>query len=286
MAWVRMRSDRLLVSVGRRHWSVRSLALTLGATSTTLICPAASQENATIRGTVVAAASQSPLAESIVSLSDESQADTTGADGVFQVEGLAQGTHQLILRRIGFAPRSFRFTLTENHMGLIDIGPIALEPQATELPGVTVEGAAVHPWLRDFERRSQSGFGDFITRDEFMRWNPSRPTEILRHTTGMRIRPNPNYGRGDDSRRVLVESSRTPSRGLLEKLGSGGECPALFFLDGIYIGSGAKGDTQMDDIVSVHTIEAIEVYSGGAQAPAEFNRSGSECGVVVIWTRR
>jgi hypothetical protein len=37
--------------------------------------------------------------------------------------------------------------------------------------------------------------------------------------------------------------------------------------------------------LNLKTVEAIEVYAGGAQVPAEFNRTSGGCGVIVIWTK-
>lgn len=67
-------------------------------------------------------------------------------------------------------------------------------------------------------------------------------------------------------------------------VGQGDACPALFFLDGAYIGNASHVDP--DWVLGVNQIEAVEVYSGPSQMPAIFNRTGSGCGVVVFWTRR
>ena len=56
-----------------------------------------------------------------------------------------------------------------------------------------------------------------------------------------------------------------------------------FYLDGAYLGTDAT--VNVDDIVEEHDLAAVEAYSGGADTAPEFNASGSECGVVVFWTR-
>ena len=33
-------------------------------------------------------------------------------------------------------------------------------------------------------------------------------------------------------------------------------------------------------------IEGIEAYSSASQVPVRFNKTGSGCGVLVIWTRK
>jgi hypothetical protein len=61
-------------------------------------------------------------------------------------------------------------------------------------------------------------------------------------------------------------------------------CPTLFFLDGTSIGNADRLD--LDFILPLDQIEAVEVYSGASQIPVMFNRTGSACGVIAFWTRR
>ena len=96
-----------------------------------------------------------------------------------------------------------------------------------------------------------------------------RTTDILRRMPGVIAYPNPYYGQRD-TRRMIVESTRH-----MRRIG-GASCPMLYFKDGMYVG------TSMDDLdfmISVNQIYAIEVYSGPSQMPPEFNRAGSNCGV-------
>jgi hypothetical protein len=41
-----------------------------------------------------------------------------------------------------------------------------------------------------------------------------------------------------------------------------------------------------EELIGPHDIEAMELYNTRLSAPARFQGPGSECGVVVIWTRR
>ena len=153
----------------------------------------------------------------------------------------------------------------------------ALRPTATALEAITVEGAAPVPrYLRRFEERRATGFGHFVTREEFEQWNPTETTDVLRRTPGLTVVPNGNYGRGrpPDTRRFVIRSGRAATRG---------ECPLLLFLDGMRIGNTVSNDIDM--FISIEQIVAIEVYRGPAEIPAEFNTTGSACGVIVFWTR-
>jgi hypothetical protein len=63
----------------------------------------------------------------------------------------------------------------------------------------------------------------------------------------------------------------------------GGTCFPLYFLDGRYIGKADRLD--VDQVLSVNEIEAVEAYASAASMPVEFNYTGSACGVIAFWTR-
>ena len=43
-------------------------------------------------------------------------------------------------------------------------------------------------------------------------------------------------------------------------------------------------DPNIDWLVNPQSIVGIEVYNGSSQVPAEYNKRGADCGVVVVWT--
>jgi outer membrane receptor for monomeric catechols len=55
-------------------------------------------------------------------------------------------------------------------------------------------------------------------------------------------------------------------------------CHAFFFVDGMPQGTGLQP-------LSTYDVEAVEVYVGPSQVPAQYTVMGSMCGVVLIWTR-
>lgn len=85
-----------------------------------------------------------------------------------------------------------------------------------------------------------------------------------------------------DTRRWIVTMQRGGPRTFGHARG-GRECPPVLFHDGIYLGNAL--DVDIDAIVPLSDIEAIEAYGTAAGLPAEFNRPGSACGVIVFWTR-
>jgi hypothetical protein len=138
-----------------------------------------------------------------------------------------------------------------------------------EMDTVIVEGRAVPRRLADFYRRRSSGFGSFLTREEFERYSPREVSDVIRRMPGFGVVPG-DLGTGG----VVV--ARRPA-------GFSLQCFPIVFVDGTYVGNSREFD--LDSYLDVQAIEAVEGYSGGAQVPPEFNRSGAECGVVALWTR-
>jgi hypothetical protein len=78
-------------------------------------------------------------------------------------------------------------------------------------------------------------------------------------------------------------------------------CSPLVFLDGHRLrgegglveemrGTRTLGNNPpgpiIDDYISLSQIAAVEVYRGASDVPGEFREPGSNCGAVVIWSRR
>jgi len=71
--------------------------------------------------------------------------------------------------------------------------------------------------------------------------------------------------------RAALRFSRSTNKG----------CPPQFFIDGIQATGFGIDDMPPGDV------EGVELYSGAAGVPPEFNRffSTVNCGAVIIWTR-
>lgn len=65
-------------------------------------------------------------------------------------------------------------------------------------------------------------------------------------------------------------------------------CYMSVFLDGVafYRTGSNMPPPDMSREFMIMNLEAIEVYRGSAQIPMEFSGRGSDCGVIVLWTRR
>ena len=102
---------------------------------------------------------------------------------------------------------------------------------------------------------------------------------MLRNPKAISSMPGPPYTYA----RWLVRMSRTANRASFGNAKERGGCPPLFFLDGRYMGT--VDETDIDQVLSVSVIEAVEAYGSAATMPVEYNRTGSACGVIVVWTR-
>jgi hypothetical protein len=112
------------------------------------------------------------------------------------------------------------------------------------------------------------GTGRFIDRGEIERNGAANITDVLRTVTGLRV-----IQAGLSA--TVVLSGNPAGRGLEP------QCHVRFYLDGMVI----HADGDVNRLVPLDWVEAIEVYRRAAEMPAEFLSDGT-CGAVAIWTRR
>jgi hypothetical protein len=186
----------------------------------------------------------------------------TGDSGEFRIAGITPGTVVFNVRRIGFEAASFTAVLRP---GKVQRAKFALTPTAQALPTVSVSDTASKThWLDDFNRRQSTNRGTFISRAEIEHRGARSGTDIVRQVPGIRLVPR----RGGIGFQVLM------TRGD----GSRPCVPQMFVHNMPY--SGTLEDFIADDI------EAVEVYTGTSEVPAELDKAGRGiCGAIVVWTR-
>ena len=212
--------------------------------------------------------------------------------GLFWLAGVTAGTYDITFRRIGFL-RLARTIEVEASTGLFDLGTFLIPPNATRLEDLVVSATADRYSRLEaagFYERWETGFGAFADIDDIEGWGLLVDfTDILRHIPGFRVELNRNYGkrlpptttefgivvadsRGMDTRRYLISSRRTGRN----------DCPPQFVLDGVRMGSAQ--DFNLDS-VNPETVVGVEAYAGPGEVPMRFNWPGSNCGLIMIWTR-
>lgn len=189
----------------------------------------------------------------------------TAPDGRYELLAPGAGRYRIVVSRIGYEEAGSDF---------ITLGPrqaleanLLLPPAPILLEGVTAEVEA-RSWRVEqpqvlwpyFERREffgRLGLGRFVDREALEGWAGGIETipEVQRLLMTMQ-------GRGAGA------------------LGIACSQPA-WFLDGFRL----RG-ANINDFISVHQIEGIEVYRRATEIPAEFGGPDSECGVIAVWSRR
>jgi hypothetical protein len=56
--------------------------------------------------------------------------------------------------------------------------------------------------------------------------------------------------------------------------------------DDVLVGTSGREPIVIEDFVTVEMLEAVEIYRGASEVPAEFGGPDANCGVIVLWTRR
>lgn len=222
-----------------------------------------------VGGQVLARQTGQPIASALVQLvardstvlntvfTDDAGRFTLAADGCGPVDGF------LYVASLGYA--SVRSSLRDLPIDC-SAWSIALEIDPVDLPGVNVRVTRNRGLARvGFYDRQRIGMGTFITRDviEDRYRTANQVAEIIRQVPGVfRVE------QGENEAAVILRNVPTFA----------GPCYAVFFIDGLPYQNVLPRLPAMD-------IEAIEVYRGPAQVPAQYSGAYAACGVVLIWTR-
>ncbi len=268
-----------------------------------ILAPTCTAKAQTIRGQVVDSADQQPLAGTFVYLVDSAGNDVARAiadiEGNFALVGQDSGDYGVRAEMRGYSGSiSARFRLqvgqeltltvllsresTESAQQEAAVSMPSRPPPAVSVyePGpeaVAVEEATSIGALAEFNARRDRGVGRFITRPEFTATgNPMSVTDVLQRMRGVDVEG------ALGGRRVTVTQARGGPRGFGLAEEHADYCPPLFFRDRRFLGSGDNID--IDAVVPIEEVLAIEVHGNTGTLPGTYTRSGSQCGIVAIWT--
>ena len=238
------------------------LALGSSAPVTHVAAQGAPRGSGVVRGTIVNVAG-TPVDGAQVTIAGGGPTAESNERGEFVLTGIAAGEQLLRVRRLGFRPDSVTFVAAP---GRTIPAAITLQPVALALPTFTVLGhRALTGPMAGFYRRRSTGSGRFFTRDDIERKNPARMTDLLRGVPGISV----------SAQKTAVSNVRL----------RGARCAPVVFLDGHGLTAG-----EFDlDAVDPRSFEGVEVYSGGASVPVEFQRTfrmSSSCGTILLWSKR
>lgn len=238
--------------------------------------PAPAQEvdrNASLRATVVAAEDGEPLEDAFVRIREDDVTLRTDDDGTVFTRSLAPGQKTLEVRYLGRSSVSREIVLLNGRLTSVEL---SLAVDAVEVPGIEVTAEKVYrgKMAGFYERMEQSGSGSFVTREELAKLKGKRLHYAFRTMPGVRVVRCSR--RRANCYRVYSTRSTRP-------LGNAG-CEPVFYLDNARVPMNSM--PQGIDDLNPEDLEAIEVYSGPASAPAQYSGTSSQaCGVVVMWTR-
>lgn len=177
----------------------------------------------------------------------------TGEGGRFLFRDVPPGTYRLSVTVQGY--RKMTDTLqvpTDKDLELLlplSVDPIRLEP-------IIVMAERRPPPRRDYERRRLSRSVFLVTREEIEEKRPRLLTELLNRVPGGIVVSTPPHGYT-----LLLR----------------GQCRPGIWMDGVRL----SGVSSIDQLLSPHDVEAVEVYHGW-ELPVEFGVDA--CGGILIWT--
>ncbi|AHG92944.1 hypothetical protein J421_5409 (plasmid) [Gemmatirosa kalamazoonensis] len=267
----------------------------LATAATPYLLPAllAAQDSVVVRGRVIDARTQAPVAGAAVALTAGrdtvagARADEAGyfAASVRAGAGARVVAHFL---RVGYRTDSLALdSLTPVFVAMAPLGTAAVALRATRVTAPA--GTAVA------ERARRAG-GAYVGEAEIARRGPARTADLFRGVVGITVQDDGGRTRIASSRRVeprRAGPTRAPSAASadtagdpLEGLklpGGGTACALRVSLDGQLM----PDDFSVDD-VPVSDVAEIEIYRGAATVPVELSavRTAAKCGAIVIWTKR
>lgn len=245
--------------------------LALAAAFATLPAVAAAQRDSTtiIQVTVHAEEGGAPLSGAHVELIGAFIAANADNDGVARLTGVRPGPTIVSIHKLGYGDE--RFTLNVPPGDTLSV-EVDLQSAAVRLAAVTA--TATHSRVlaeSGFLERQRHGIGSYATRTQWEGRGRLAFSDVMRRMRGIRV------ARTADGRTLLV-----PGRGnfSLSSMCSG----VLLFVDGVQMNVDGRYD-DINQLVPVSELEAVEAYAGPAEIPAQYNQTGSACGVVLAWRR-
>ena len=232
----------------------------------------AAQGSGTLKG-VVSTTDKQPLARARISVLGTPLVAVTDTDGSFRIAALPLGSRSVEVKLLGYASTLLPVQIEADKTATLDV---TLTATPVPLETVNISGdTLIVPAMQGFQERRKRGNGRFFTREEIDRMQARLFTDVLRRVPGMQL----TLVSGTNNNGYTVRTGRTG-----EGVQGGRQCPVLFYMNGMPFPMNA--DAVINNFISPEEVEAVEVYTGASQIPAQFNATAynARCGVVVIWT--
>lgn len=234
--------------------SIATAILTIGGTGS---------GTAVLTGSVTARGG-GPIAGAQVTVAGTTTIVETSSGGRFTLNGLPSGTHEAVIRKLGFAKASEIVHLAAATPSTLDV----VLDQATVLGTVHVVGKMEDGLNKiGFLARKQMGRGWYLTPEQIAEKNPQMTTDLFRMARGMDVLT-------EAGGRYLVSNSSA---------GSSTDGCMNIFIDHSRFDQFQPGD--VDDAIPTGDLGAIEFYSHPSDVPTEFTVVGKTCATLIVWTK-
>ncbi|MFL5385975.1 MAG: carboxypeptidase regulatory-like domain-containing protein [Longimicrobiaceae bacterium] len=247
----------------------------------------------TLRGKVIDAATGAAVpAAAVRALSEGHDVGhaRTGADGTFSFQLRVPGTVRIEAQRTGY-----RTTVT----GDLPVGTretvdveVKLSAEAIAIEPLRVTARVQPPRRRSLELngfydRERQGIGKYLRREDFENRASQNLAQVLSRVQGTSILyagPNQYIYFPRNGVPSLGRQASTSGRAPRKWGAPSNSCLPRLFLDGVRVAYDAQSD--INAVVAPEQVEAIEVFRGPSEIPAQYNDNNSQCGVILIWTRK
>ena len=244
----RLHPSRLLLTLG--------MSVTLAGAAPTQ----GSNPSAGIVGRIIDQTSHSPISGARVALLGTPRRTNTDSSGRFTQAALPSGIYLIEVRAIGYGVSSWVVRLDS---GVVLDHEFEMEPSAYQVDPIVVEARPTFSQQRllDFEQRRQGGRGVFVTERQIKDSKAASLVDVLRGLPGVRVACRAGG--------CVVEMTRAAR----------GTCRPDWVMDGFPATQSSTPHLPTIGVVG------IEIYRTVSETPAQFLKSDSQCGVIVIWTK-
>jgi len=222
--------------------------------------PLAASTPAVVTGVVVDSAGAA-ITHAVISVVGQPLRVITDSAGRFRLQPVPPGLRLFAVRALGYRPIMWTLTLEPGQSAKGRIGLHRIDI-AVVLPELTVVGEQYVPArIADFYQRRRFGLGHYMDREDIERRNAFMVTDLLEGMAGVRV----------------FHNSGNPFMSQVAFL----RCERI----GVYLdGSRLWGDPGENlSLINPADVEAMEVYRGPSELPAEF--MSDNCAAIVVWTR-
>jgi hypothetical protein len=235
--------------------------------------------SATFTGVVTRDTIGTPVAGAEIRLLDIGRSARSDAKGEFRFAGVPAGSLNVTVRAVGFEP--FVATVTIAAGQTLD-ADLTLTPASVLLDTVRSVGSRhpALPWkMQEFEsRRQTAASGQFLTDSLLHAHQDEMMASLVGMLNGAKLAYSPK------STAVYLASSRNGGSGKPAFLDTGGgPCLVTVYVDGIQVYPG--GEAPDFGHMKAGEYAGVEFYASPSQVPAQYSRTGTSCGVVLLWRK-